>query len=90
MARTKSQAEKPGVTPKDTLQTEVVSEEVIESKTTPKEASYEVVETFKDVDGVIYVRGTKYPSEKSKPTEERFEALLTENNKLKRPFIREV
>lgn len=79
MAAKKSQAVKP----------EVVVEEVIESEVTPKEVSYEVIETFKDVDGVIYVKGTKYPSEKSKPTEERYEALLTENNKLKRPFIRE-
>lgn len=80
MAAKKSQAVKP----------EVVVEEVIESEVTPKEVSYEVIETFKDVDGVIYVKGTKYPSEKSKPTEERYEALLTENNKMKRPFICEV
>lgn len=90
MAAKKSQAVKPEVTPKEALQTEVVVEEVIESEVTPKEVSYEVIETFKDVDGVIYVKGTKYPSEKSKPTEERYEALLTENNKMKRPFIREV
>ena len=90
MTAKKSQAVKPEVISKEVLQTEVAAEEVIESEVTPKEVSYEVIETFKDVDGVIYPKGSKYPSEKSKPAEERYDALLTENNKMKRPFIREV
>lgn len=65
--------------------TQAVKPEIIE-----KETLYEVIETFRDLDGVVYVKGSAYPVEKSNPAKARYDALLTENNKMKRPFIREV
>lgn len=64
--------------------------QAIKPEITISETSYEVIETFRDVDGIVYVKGSTYPAEKSKPEKARYEALLTENNKMKRPFIREV
>jgi hypothetical protein len=50
---------------------------------------YKVIETFKDVDGNIYVTGDAYPAENAKINKERYHALLTNENKVKRPFITE-
>lgn len=51
---------------------------------------YETIERFKDSDsGHIYNVGEKYPH-KGRAKKERVEALSTSENKVGRPFIREV
>ena len=54
-----------------------------------KSPSYSVIETFKDLDAHIYIKGDVYPAEGKKATKERINALLTTENKMKRPFIKE-
>lgn len=47
---------------------------------------YKVIEKFREKDGKIYDVGESYENE----DKERINALLTDNNACKRPFIEEV
>lgn len=54
-----------------------------------KTTAYKVIETFKDVDGHIYTKGSNYPAEGKKAKNERIYQLLTSENRMNRPFIEE-
>lgn len=59
--------------------------EVVEVNST----TYRVIETFKDTDGHIYIKGENYPAEGAKVADDRVHALLTNENRMNRPFIDE-
>ena len=54
-----------------------------------KTTAYRVIETFKDVDGHIYTKGSNYPAEGKKVKNERIHQLLTSENRMNRAFIEE-
>jgi len=54
-----------------------------------KTQTYKAIETFKDIDGHIYTKGSNYPAEGKKAKNERIHQLLTSENRMNRPFIEE-
>jgi len=65
-------------------------EPVVKKTEIKKDTKHIALELFKDLDGVVYSKGDKYPHAKSNPAQDRVKALATEDNKYNRPFIKEI